>query len=81
MPGATRTLAGVFVGKEVGNRLYAEELMQDRFVIRKHHHDGGLQRLGEVCGSNKTYIASRMSGQQVAKCGSFREAAFALTRV
>lgn len=80
MPGATKTIAGVFVGKEVGNRLYAEELMQDRFVIRKHHQDGGLQRLGEVCGSNKTYIASRMSGEQVAKCSSFQEAAHALTR-
>lgn len=75
------TVAGVFVGKQIGNGLYAEELIQDRFVIRKQHRDGGLQRLGEVVGSSKAFVASRMNGDQVAKCSSFREAAFALTRI
>lgn len=74
------TVSGVFCGKEIGNGLYAEELIQDRFVIRKQHRDGSVQRLGEVCGSQKVFVASRMNGDQVAKCSVFRDAALALTR-
>ena len=74
-------VSGVFVGKELANRLYAEELIQDRFVIRKQTPDGGLQRLGEVCGSKTKFLASRPNGDLVATCSSLRKAALELTRI
>lgn len=81
MPSEQFTIGGVFCGKEIGNGLYAEELIQDRFVIRKRLQGDGVKRLGEVSGSNKVFLASRPNGDQVAKCSSFIQAARALTRI
>lgn len=82
---ATRdiTIGGVYCGRDIGNNLLAEEIMERRFVIRQRIDSTYARRVGEVCGGEQhgggqAFQATRPNGDHVAMCKSFKAAARAL---
>lgn len=59
------TIGGIFVGKLVAPKLYAEEVANRRWLIRQHVSPDFAKRVGEVMGGNGRFQAMLMKGDHV----------------
>jgi len=73
------SIGSVYVGRQLNEHLYAEQVGDCRFVIRSTKGDASFaKRVGEVFGRNGDYQACTMRGTHVALATSVLEAAKAL---
>lgn len=69
------TMNGVFVGDEIAEGVFAEEVASRRFVIRQQSDSGHPYRVGEVCGGKRSdgtshYQAMTMKGDHIGSSSS-----------
>lgn len=68
-------IGGVFCGKEIAPKLYAEEVASRRYVIRETELPQFGRRVGEVMGGDGRFQACRMNGEHVGVKTTLLEAA------
>lgn len=79
-PSFVGVIDGVYVGKQIGAGLFAEEVESDRFLIRSEGiSELGLVRVGEVFGPPGARSALSMNGQLIGRRRTLLEAARLLT--
>lgn len=69
---------GIYVGKQIGADLFAEEIESDRYLIRSKG-TSGLVRVGEVVGPAGSRTALSMKGSLIGRRRTLLEAARLLT--